>query len=606
MIELKKIQIVGFEAIPAPIAGLSFNTANGQFTGTPTQTTLASQYINTFNATSLGSSAGGAATLSGHAELIGEYIQLVPRKNNQLGGLTIPATGVNHNALQVSFRVLSTKNSSYGGTSSGQAADGFSYSFSSNASATATTPVAEVGTGSHLSISFASYSGNRGIRIYYNPSNVTSFSQATNSVLLAFSNNVSWMGNQSEVVIRVNDAGQLTLTLNGTAIFTNVQLPAGYLNANKADWKHVFKARTGLSDDLYAIDNLAILQGPGTTNHLVVARENNYYEELVVPVNVTIEAPSVTSSQTLCTGSTVTNLSATTTISGATIAWYASATGGLALSSSTVLASGTYYVSQISGSQESGREAVNVTIQSLGSVSGTAAVCSGSTANLTALNTTGNIQWQVSVDGGISYSNIAGETSSSYTTAALSSAASYRVNYTSGVCSGQNSAALAVGIDQGSVAGPISGASSVCSGSTASLTHTGSTGTIVWTSSAALAGPYTSLGVATANLTTPAVNATTYFRAQVTNGACPAALSAVHTVGLTSLGSISAISGPSSVTPGGAAVTYQVSEVSNATSYVWNMPAGLTITTPSNNGRTVQVRAIGTCGTSALRYLSAA
>jgi sugar lactone lactonase YvrE len=430
---IKKIQIEGFEVIPAPSAGLSFNSVNGQLTGTPTETTLASQYINTFNATSLGASTGGAATLSGHAELIGEYIQLVPRKNNQLGGLTIPATGVNHNLLQVSFRVLSTKNSSYGGNTSSQPADGFSYSLSSDASATATTPAAEVGTGSHLSISFASYGANRGIRIYYNPSNITSFSSTISSVLLAFSNNVSWMGNQSEVVIRVNDAGQLTLTLNGTAIFTNVQLPAGYLNANKADWKHVFKARTGGFDDLYGIDNVAILQGPGTTHHLIVARENNYYEELVVPVNVTIQAPTATATQTLCAGSTVANLTETTNISGATIAWYAAATGGSALSSSTVLASGTYYAAQISGAQESGREPVNVTIQSLGSVNGSSSVCSGSTANLTALNTTGNIQWQVSVNGGTSYSDIAGETSSSYTTSALSSAPSYRVNYTSGV-----------------------------------------------------------------------------------------------------------------------------------------------------------------------------
>jgi hypothetical protein len=164
-----------------------------------------------------------------------------------------------------------------------------------------------------------------------------------------------------------------------------------------------------------------------------VARENNYYEELVVPVNVTIQAPTATATQTLCAGSTVANLTETTNISGATIAWYAAATGGSALSSSTVLASGTYYAAQISGAQESGREPVNVTIQSLGSVNGSSSVCSGSTANLTALNTTGNIQWQVSVNGGTSYSDIAGETSSSYTTSALSSAPSYRVNYTSGV-----------------------------------------------------------------------------------------------------------------------------------------------------------------------------
>jgi hypothetical protein len=77
-----------------------------------------------------------------------------------------------------------------------------------------------------------------------------------------------------------------------------------------------------------------------------------------------LAAPTGTASQTFCQGATVANLTATP-ITGATIAWYSAASGGTALTSGTVLATGNYYAAQIltSTSCESvSRFAVAVTV----------------------------------------------------------------------------------------------------------------------------------------------------------------------------------------------------------------------------------------------------
>lgn len=70
----------------------------------------------------------------------------------------------------------------------------------------------------------------------------------------------------------------------------------------------------------------------------------------------------------------------------------------------------------------------------------TFSVCLGSSRTLTASTTGGtpvNYQWQVSVDGGVTYSNISGATSSTYTVASVTSAMNgnrYRVTTTGNVC----------------------------------------------------------------------------------------------------------------------------------------------------------------------------
>jgi hypothetical protein len=106
---------------------------------------------------------------------------------------------------------------------------------------------------------------------------------------------------------------------------------------------------------------------------------------------------SVTSPQVFCTGSTVANLTAT----GTTIKWYNVATGGTALVSTTALATGTYYVTQTTGTCESPRTAVTVTINTTAIPTATtpqAFNTGASVANLVATGTA--LQWYAASTGG--------------------------------------------------------------------------------------------------------------------------------------------------------------------------------------------------------------
>ena len=107
---------------------------------------------------------------------------------------------------------------------------------------------------------------------------------------------------------------------------------------------------------------------------------------LAVDIIASPSAPTA-AAQTLCTASTVANLVATGA-SGATIKWYAAATGGTALASGTALTGTTYYASQTVGSCESTRTAVVVTIQVAPASAGTSAslvICAGTSVSATSL-----------------------------------------------------------------------------------------------------------------------------------------------------------------------------------------------------------------------------
>jgi hypothetical protein len=96
----------------------------------------------------------------------------------------------------------------------------------------------------------------------------------------------------------------------------------------------------------------------------------------VFTIGIATPAPVVAPLQTFCLNATVADLTA----SGENILWYATATGGEALDSTTALVQGTYFVSQTTGGCESPRAAVAVNFNNVTApmVSATAASCSGS------------------------------------------------------------------------------------------------------------------------------------------------------------------------------------------------------------------------------------
>jgi hypothetical protein len=114
---------------------------------------------------------------------------------------------------------------------------------------------------------------------------------------------------------------------------------------------------------------------------------------LVFAISNATAAPSSSPSQQFCNSATVANLTA----NGASLQWYSAATGGTALSSTTALSTGTYYVSQTSGGCESPRTAVSVTVTSVPAPTGAATQSLSSLLTLGDIVVTGsNITWYAS------------------------------------------------------------------------------------------------------------------------------------------------------------------------------------------------------------------
>jgi hypothetical protein len=261
----------------------------------------------------------GTGVVSGNASLVSGALELTPDTANQLGGFTIPASTINSNKLKVNFNIIE---------SSATGADGLSYSFGNNASATDTNPTAENGSGNKLSITFDDYgtgAGAQGIRVIYgNAVNDPGTTVGTNNVL-AYSSNATWVGNPSSAVeVNVDNNGVLSLSLNGASVFNNIQLPAAYLTANKSNWKHVFKARSGAVTNRHAIDNVTIqqaslLEGFTSYNSVVSVTTTLYVSEVNsttgclsdrTPVTITVNTPpaviATSSAATVCVESPVT------------------------------------------------------------------------------------------------------------------------------------------------------------------------------------------------------------------------------------------------------------------------------------------------------------
>jgi hypothetical protein len=149
-----------------------------------------------------------------------------------------------------------------------------------------------------------------------------------------------------------------------------------------------------------------------------------------------------------------------------------------------------------------------------------------------------SIQWQSSSTASGTFSNIDGATSSTYITPALVSNSNkhFKAIVTSGVCNAKaTSPVKSIVVSPLSVAGTISGTTTVCPGGGGTLTITGQTGTIQWQYSRNGILFYdvptaTSDTVSTFNTTSANGNATTYivngltttifFRAKVTSGVC--------------------------------------------------------------------------------------
>ncbi|MBY0424461.1 MAG: hypothetical protein K2Q22_02395, partial [Cytophagales bacterium] len=174
--------------------------------------------------------------------------------------------------------------------------------------------------------------------------------------------------------------------------------------------------------------------------------------------------------------------------------------------------------------------------QCLGSNSGTVSIV-GYVGNV--------LGWELSTDNFTSSSPLA-STSSFVNFSNLTSNTSYRARIQNGVCASTTSSIVTVTVGGVSVGGSISGpASSLCTGSTGTLTLTGYTGNILgWQSSL---DNFTSIvSISTTSSTLPFINLTTStsFRALVQNGACASSTSAAFTVTINGLSIGGSVAGP--------------------------------------------------------------
>ena len=133
-------------------------------------------------------------------------------------------------------------------------------------------------------------------------------------------------------------------------------------------------------------------------------------KSVAVTVTPTPLAP-LANAQSFCNGATVAQLTAT----GTNLVWYADETGGTPLAGATVLANGTYYVSQSVGSCESARTSVSVTVNTPPEAPDAEAQTFCGPATVAQLTAEGsNLKWYLFASGGTALLNTAALTSGIY------------------------------------------------------------------------------------------------------------------------------------------------------------------------------------------------
>jgi gliding motility-associated-like protein len=244
------------------------------------------------------------------------------------------------------------------------------------------------------------------------------------------------------------------------------------------------------------VTTTALVTGVYYASQTVSGCESTSRIAVIVSVN-SPAAPTGNATQLFCSinNPTVANLTAT----GTGLKWYLTPTGGVALTTTTALATGVYYASQTVGGCESVlRFAVNVTVTNTPAPSGTAAqtFCSATNPTVASLVASGTgILWYLTSTGGLALAETTPLVSGNY--------------YASQTISGCESAlrfAVAVIVNQT----PVSNAGTGGSACTLSFTLSGvspTIGTGTWTQTS---GPGTSIFSPNANTPNATVTVSAY------------------------------------------------------------------------------------------------
>ncbi len=205
--------------------------------------------------------------------------------------------------------------------------------------------------------------------------------------------------------------------------------------------------------------------------------------------------------------------------------WYTTASGGSPIAGETssaitinnLTATTTYYVTLNDGICESVRVPVVATLASSSTAAPTtigAVGCSGAALLLTATGgANGQYRWYTTATGG---TPLAGETSSSFTTPALTSTTVYYVAINDGTCESSRTSVTATIT---SIASPTTTGSSLCGTGPVTLSASGGTaGQYRWYTAASGGSPIS--GETAASYTTPVLTTTTTYYVSINNGTC--------------------------------------------------------------------------------------
>ena len=240
---------------------------------------------------------------------------------------------------------------------------------------------------------------------------------------------------------------------------------------------------------------------------------------VTVTVNSTPPAPLVSpSGDTICSGQTATF---TSSVSGGSINWYTSSSGGTAVhtgnsfTTPALSSTTTYYAEAKVGDCVSSRTPVTITVNPTPSAPtvtpSSATICSGNTTTLNSSVSGGSISWYTSSSGGTAV-----HTGNSFTTPALSSTTSYYAEAKVGDCVSSRTSVTVTVNPTPSAPTVTPSSATICSGRTATLNSSVSGGSISW---------YTSSSGGTAvhtgnSFTTPALSSTTTYYAEAKVGDC--------------------------------------------------------------------------------------
>jgi gliding motility-associated-like protein len=174
-----------------------------------------------------------------------------------------------------------------------------------------------------------------------------------------------------------------------------------------------------------------------------------------------------------------------------------------------------------------------------GSVTGTTSVCTGANSGvMTSIGRTGSIiRWEFSIDGGVTWTNIA-NTTSNQTYLNLTTTTMYRVRSQSGTCSAAYSSAATITVRPNSIGGTITpDTTTVCSGTNAgTLTLASHTGSIIrWEFSVNNGITWTNLVNVTTTQTYTNLVASRWYRVRIQSSPCSATYSDTAVINVTTV-----------------------------------------------------------------------